>query len=251
VRDRDAVDPRRRRVAPNGADAPAHRADPVLRLVEGVEVALVEDVGADGLDLPRVDEPDLVAVGSLDRSPAQQPRIARQRRRRRRRDDVEAERGAPRGRVRREERADARVERMRRAGDPRQRQRRRLDGGLQRVVVEDPVVAERVGRGELELVARRAGDRVPGERRRAVEGRRRGLVRAQEKAVQAGRRGKPCRGGMGARSQCGHSEKRRDTHESHSLVFGMRRPPAVPQMRDARSAPAARTAASRPGAPTS
>src|SRR5439155_5284886 len=93
---------------------------------------------------------------------------------------------------------------------------------------------ERAGRGELELVAGGAGDRVPREGRRSVEARRGSLVGAQHEAVQARRDGEPGRGGVGACRECGDSEKQRDADESHSLVFGTRRATAVPSTGEAR-----------------
>src|SRR5439155_1928760 len=64
------------------ADPPAHRAGPTRGAVEGVELALVQDVRVDDLALAGIDEPDLVAVSSFDRGPAQKARLAGQRGRR-------------------------------------------------------------------------------------------------------------------------------------------------------------------------
>src|SRR3954470_25083932 len=98
--------------------------------MERVELALVEDVGedADLLAVVYVDQPDLVAVRAVDGSPAENTGRARDRLRRRWRNHVEPERIAPVG-LRRlarvaDGRPDARIERVRRAGDPRPRQRR-------------------------------------------------------------------------------------------------------------------------------
>ena len=184
--------------------------------MERVELALVEDVRADVLDLAGIDQPDLIAVSAGRRRPAEHTGIVRERGRRRRRHDVEAEGRAPRGGGGAEVGANARVERVRRARDPRQRQVRRGDGARQRrVVVEDAVVAEGVARRHLELVRARAGNGGPGKGRGAAEGRSRRLVRAQQEAVQPGRRLERGRRGRRGGRENGKGKQRCNAEGTH------------------------------------
>ena len=214
-------------VHPQRAHAPLHGAVPLL---QGVILALVEDVRVHGLDhvLDRVVrlrhlDPDLVFVGSIDGSPAEQTRVARHRRGHRRRDYVEPVVGAPRRDMpTAEERTNSRVERVRRAGDPGKRERGSGDRRLEvRDVVEDAALPERLTRRELELIAQRPAHRLPRERRRPVESRRLRLVRHEEEAVQAGRRcnGGRRRAGEGAGYDRGkEAEEERQARDPHHPV---------------------------------
>src|SRR6185436_17509149 len=82
--------------------------------------------------------------------------------------------------------ANAREEGVRAARDPGERERYGGGGaGHRLVLVEDPAVAEEARGRELELVAERARDRVPGEGGRARELVPPRLVAAEQEAVQA------------------------------------------------------------------
>ena len=186
------------------------------------------------LGLRRVLHPDRVAVRSGDRRPADEPGTVRPDRGRDRGPaHVEPERRAPAARAVARDRADMGVERKRLPGDPGERDR---DGDRRRGSVfrrpDDRVVRERRAGRELELVAARAGDRVPAERGRPREGVRHDLVRAEQERVQAGRRlvGR-ARAGRPAQREHGEEDSSR-TGASHEIVFGRLGGPGVPRTRD-------------------
>ena len=173
------------------ADAPVHDAGPGRVLVEAVVLALVGDVRLRLEDRVRLQEPDLVRRRAVDRRPANEPGRRLERRRQRRPADVEAEarRSTGSSRPSGATRAHARVERVRRAGDPRQGDRERDGGRGRRLAGEQRAGRERPRGRELELVALRAGDGLPRERRRPRERVLRRVVGSEEEAVQLVRRG--------------------------------------------------------------
>ena len=198
--------------------------------MEGVELALVERVRDGVLHLVRVDEPHLVSGGAFDRRPTQEARIARERRRRGRRHHVEAEVLAPRRRPVGGNCAHARIERVRRAGDPRKRDRRRFDRRRRvHVRIDDGVVAEGGAERELELVVQRTRDRVPRERRRPREARALRLVGAQQEAVQPGRADV---GRAGAPGRDGEREQYGEQHEEAGCTHRLPCVSAVVEPRD-------------------
>ena len=96
---------------------------------------------------------------------------------------------------------------------------------------------ERAARRELELVARRAADGIPGERRRSRERVRDGLVRAEQEPVETLGRGRAAGPFAAAVATTGVTRRRATTvlggpHASPSNV-GSRRGPALPRTGDA------------------
>ena len=93
------------------------------------------------------------------------------------------------------------------------------------VLVDDAAVAEEARRRDLELVAERARDRVPGEGGRAGERGRARLVGAQQEAVEARRRGA---GGMRGRGEGERAEAREEEAGSSAHPVRLNRHRSVP-----------------------
>ena len=227
---------------------------------EVVEVACVRDVRRRHERSLGTGHPDLVCRCTLDRRPANQSRmLAVEVARDARPANVEAERRAPRRGAVDRVRAHMRVERVGRAGDPGQGNVDRHGGRLEvrvellhllgcgaghrrgpagsggsrrlcelvvRVRPDDRALAERAARRELELVAERAADGQPRERRCAVELVLRRFVGPQQERLQALRRryGRPVDPRLGAagereRKQPEQGERKGTSDRKHDGVF--------------------------------
>jgi hypothetical protein len=182
---RHAVD-RGADLRPHGADAPADDSRPRGALVERPMLALVGDVRLRRDALVGAEEPDVVAGRALDGLPPDETGWARIRLRHVRPAHVEAVRGAPLRDSLAGDGAHVPPERIGRACRPRQGDRDRDRGALQRVAPPDHrAVGEPALRRELELVAHGAAHWLPREGGRAREGVRRRLVGSQQEGLQA------------------------------------------------------------------